>query len=348
MKQFYGKSAAGDNVDEYTLSNRAGMEVKILTYGGIISSIRVPDRYGRLANVTLGFDNLAAYEEKNAPYFGAIIGRYGNRIGNGKFSIKGNDYSLAQNDGSNTLHGGLKGYDKVLWNAEEEGQSLVLSRLSPDGEEGFPGNLELRVTYTLTDANELRIDYHARTDATTIVNLTNHAYFNLLGEGSGSVDGHILMIDADSFTPVDSGLIPTGELAPVEGSPFDFRQPKTIGFGERSSHEQIRLARGYDHNFVLNRANGDSSLQFAARVYEPLSGRMMEVMTTEPGIQFYSGNFLDGSLVGSGGRYYRQGDGLALETQHFPDSPNKPQFPSTVLEAEMSYESTTIYKFDCR
>lgn len=351
MRQPYGTSSEGQDVDEHILINRNGMEVKLITYGGILTSIRVPDRHGNVANVTLGFDNLAAYEQ-NKPYFGSIIGRYANRIAKGKFTLNGKVHTLALNDGPNALHGGLKGFGKVVWNAEEVTQAgfpgVMLSRTSPDGEEGYPGNLDVRVTYLLTDANEIRIDYHARTDATTIVNLTNHAYFNLRGEGNGSVDDHILMIDADTYTPVDATLIPTGELAPVGGTPFDFRVPKRIGFGQRSKHEQIAIAQGYDHNFVLNRADGDTSLKLAARMYDPVSGRLLEVITTEPGIQFYSGNFLDATLIGSGGHLYRQSDGFALETQHFPDAPNQPQFLSTVLEPNEVYESTTIYKFDCR
>ena len=351
MKQSYGKTSDGQQVDEYTLTNAQGMEVKLITYGGILTSIRVPDRDGTLDNVTLGFDNLADYENKS-PYFGSIIGRYGNRIAEGKFTLKGKDYTLAVNDGPNALHGGLKGFDKVVWDAEEitrDGVSgVVLSRTSPDGEEGYPGNLDVRVSYFLTDDNEIRMDYFARTDATTIVNLTNHAYFNLRGEGNGSIYEHILMLDADSYTPVDATLIPTGELAPVENTPFDFRVPKQIGFGQRSKHEQIVIAQGYDHNFVLNRDEDDNSLKLVARMYDPHSGRIMEVLTTEIGIQFYSGNFLDATLIGSSGRLYRQSDGFALETQHFPDSPNKPDFPSTVLEPDEVYESTTIYKFDCR
>ena len=352
MKQPYGKTSDGQDVDEYTLTNSNGMEVKLITYGGILTSIRVPDRNGVMANVTQGFDNLADYETNNAPFFGALIGRFGNRIAKGKFTLKGKEYTLATNDGPNSLHGGLKGFDKVVWDAEEitenGAEGVLLSYTSPDGEEGYPGNLDVKVRYLLSDANELRIEYHALTDATTIVNLTNHAYFNLQGDGSGTIYDHMLMIDADAYTPVDATLIPTGELAPVEGTPFDFRVPKPVGSTLRLNHEQILRAQGYDHNFVLNRDAGDTSLKLAARMYEPVSGRMMEVLTTEPGIQFYSGNFLDATLRGSSGRLYRQSDGFALETQHFPDSPNQAHFPSTVLEPGDSYETTTIYKFDCR
>jgi len=346
MKQHYGKTSDGQDVDEYTLTNARGMEVKVISYGGIITSIRVPDRNGNLANVVLGFDNLADYETKS-PYFGCITGRYANRIAKGKFTLNGTEYQLPINDGLNALHGGLKGFDKVVWSAEEIENGVIFSRISSDGEEGYPGNLDVKVTYTLSDDNELKIDYQAETDAPTIVNLTNHSYFNLRGEGSGSIDNHILMIDADSYTPTDETLIPTGELAPVEGTPFDFRLPKDIGFGVRSSHEQIVRAQGYDHNFVLNNSD-NAEVQLAARVFEPVSGRVMEVLTTEPGIQFYTSNFIDGTLVGTGGRVYRMGDALALETQHIPDSPNQPDFPSTVLNPSETYQTTTIYKFDVR
>lgn len=349
MKTLFGISSDAQEVHEYTLTNRAGMEVKVLSYGAILRSIRVPDRNGVLANVTLGFNSLADYESKS-PYFGSIIGRYGNRIAKGKFTLNGKEYTLAANDGENSLHGGLKGFDKHVWAVEEiqrnEAHGLILSRRSPDGEEGFPGNLDVRVTYLLTDANEIRMEYWARTDAPTIVNLTNHAYFNLAGEGRGSIDEHILMLDADFYTPVGAGLIPTGEIAAVENTPFDFHIPRTIGAGLRSNHEQILIARGYDHNFVLNRS--DSSLKLAARMYEPISGRILEIITTEPGIQFYSGNFLVGNIIGASGTSYRQGDAFALETQHYPDSPNQAQFPSTVLNPDSVYESSTIYKFDCR
>lgn len=349
MQQHYGSTADGQTVDEYTLTNRHKVEVKLITYGGTVTSIRVPDRDGQFTNVTLGFDNLADCESKS-PFFGSIIGRYGNRIAKGKFTLNGTEYTLAATDGPNALHGGVKGFDKVVWDAEEITENgaagVAFSYTSPDGEEGYPGNLSVRVTYILTDANELRMQYHATTDAPTVVNLTNHAYFNLRGEGDGSIEDHILFVDADRYTPVDTTLIPTGELAAVAGTPFDFRVPKRIGAGLRLKHEQIAIAQGYDHNFVLNRTGDD--LQLVARVYEPASGRILEIHTTEPGMQFYSGNFLDATLVGSGGRFYRQGDAFALETQHFPDSPNQPDFPSTVLQPGEVYDTTTIYKFDCR
>jgi aldose 1-epimerase len=343
--QPYGTTADGTAVEEYTLTNASGMEVKIITYGGILTSIKVPDRSGNLGNVALGFNTLAEYETKS-PYFGCITGRYANRIAAGKFSLDGKDYTLPVNDGPNSLHGGVAGFDNRVWTAKVIGDALELSYLSPDDEEGYPGNLTATVTYTLTDANELRIDYQATTDAPTVVNLTNHSYFNLAGNGAGSIYDHILMLNADRYTPVDATLIPTGELAPVAGTPFDFRAPKAIGPGQRSAHEQIVRARGYDHNWVLNRASfEDTSLLLAARMVEPTTGRVMEVWTTEPGIQFYAGNFLDGTLVGSSGGIYRQSDAFALETQHFPDSPNQPDFPSTVLRPGETYATTTIFKF---
>jgi len=345
----YGTLSDGQTIEEYTLTNINNMEVKIITYGGIITSIRVPDRNGNMTNVALGFDTLEKYETQN-PFFGAITGRYANRIADGKFTLNDTTYTLDVNDGPNSLHGGAKGFDKRVWSAKEitqEGQAGVeLSRLSADGEENYPGNLTVTVTYLLTNENELRIDYKATTDATTVVNLTNHSYFNLKGEGEGTIYDHIITLNADGYTPTNATLIPTGVIEPVEGTPFDLRIPKVIGAGERSSHEQILAAKGYDHNFVLNRDRiTDGKLGFAARVYEPTSGRMMEVWTTEPGIQFYAGNFIDSTLVGTSGRLYRQSDGFALETQHFPDSPNQPQFPSTVLNPDETYQSTTVYKF---
>ncbi len=349
VRSAYGQTTDGIAVEEYTLTNAGGMEVKILTYGGILDSIKVPDRNGVMENVALGFGNLGDYETKS-PYFGCITGRYANRIAKGRFSIDGTEYVLAVNNGPNALHGGLKGFDKVVWKARpvqsRDRVGLELTYLSPDGEEGYPGNLNAKVAYTLTDQNEIRMDYTATTDKPTVVNLTNHTYFNLAGEGAGPIYDHILMINAERYTPDDENLIPTGELAAVAGTPFDFRVPKAIGSGQRSNHPQIVIGRGYDHNWVLNRPSPeDRSLMMAARLYEPVSGRILEVWTTEPGIQFYAGNFLDGSLYGPSGRSYRQSDALALETQHFPDSPNHRNFPSTELRPGQTYRTTTVYRF---
>jgi aldose 1-epimerase len=345
----FGTTTAGQAVDEYILTNANGMEVKIITYGGTITSVRVPDRSGNFTNVVLGFDNLLDYETKS-PYFGCITGRHGNRIANARFTLDGQEYQLAANDGKNSLHGGVEGFDNKVWEVEPiESDSEVgvsLHYLSPDGEEGYPGNLDTTVVYTLTNNNELRIKYAATTDAPTVVNLTNHSYFNLGGEGTGHIYDHILWIDADRYTPVDETLIPTGELAPVEGTPFDFRIVKPVAPGQRSNHQQIVIAQGYDHNFVLNREDlTDHSMMLAARISDPNSGRVLEVRTTEPGLQFYAGNFLNGTLVGSGGHLYRQSDAFALETQHFPDSPNQPDFPPTILRPGENYETTTIFRF---
>jgi aldose 1-epimerase len=343
----------GMDVAIYTLTNPSGMEVKILTYGGIIQSIMVPDRDGNMANVTLGFDNIDQYVNET-PYFGSITGRYANRIAHGHFNIDGVDYWLAQNNGVNSLHGGNYGFDKRVWAAEEiqEGDNvgLRLTYTSPDGEEGYPGTLDVTVEYILTPANEIQMNYRAELtdDKATVVNLTNHAYFNLAGEGSGDINGHMLMIDADNYTPVDETLIPTGEIAPVEGTPMDFRTPTAIGERARdATFEQLSptIGRGYDHNWVLNRELGDGQMFLAARVVEPESGRVLEVLTQEPGIQFYAGNFLDGTLVGTSQHTYRQGDGFALETQHYPDSPNHPDFPTTLLQPGEVYETSTVYKF---
>ena len=324
-----------------------------MTYGGIIQSVRVPDRDGNLANVTLNQSDLEGYLDGH-PYFGNITGRYANRIARGTFTLDGEMYRLALNNGENTLHGGEVGFDKVVWEATEvtdgDGVGLMLSRTSPDGEEGYPGALTTEVTYTLTDADEIRIDYHATTDAPTVVNLTNHAYWNLAGEGAGSTYDHELQINASNYTPVDSTLIPTGEIAAVAGTPFDFTQPHAIGERIRDgSDEQLLIGQGYDHNYVLDRPSpDDESMIVAAEVHEPTSGRVLTISTTEPGIQFYSGNFLDGTVVGESGQVYRQGDGFALETQHYPDSPNQPDFPSTVLQPGEDYATTTIYAFSTR
>lgn len=346
VKETFGEFE-GKKIDLYTLQNSNGMEAKITNYGGIVTSIKVPDKKGNLSDVVLGFNNLKDYLS-NSSYFGAIIGRYANRIGNAKFSLDGVEYTLAKNNWANSLHGGVKGFDKVLWEAEsvtgKEGQSLNLTYKSKDGEEGFPGNLNVTVTCTLKDDNSFRIDYHATTDKATIVNLTNHTYWNLAGEGSGDILSHQLMLDAGAFTPVDRGSIPTGEIRSVEDTPMDFKKPKAIGDRIASDYEQLKFANGYDHNWVIN-SSDDENPVLAATVYEPVSGRYMEVYTTEPGIQFYSGNFLNDSIIGKSGKAYGARSGLCLETQHYPDSPNKPEFPPVVLKPEEIYRSTTIYKF---
>jgi aldose 1-epimerase len=344
-KSTFGKTPDGEQVDLYTLTNKNGVEAAITTYGGAVVSLKVPDRHGTLEDIVLGYDSVDGYVNDKS-YFGAIIGRYGNRIGHAQFTLDGKTYTLAKNNGENTLHGGIKGFNKAPWTAKEipakDGQALELTYLSKDGEEGFPGNLHVRVIYTLTDSNELKIDYSATTDKKTVVNLTNHSYFNLAG--SGDILGHVLMIEADKFTPVDPGLIPTGELRDVAGTPFDFRKPTAIGARINADDEQIKLGGGYDHNFVLRRKMGDP-ISLAARVVEPASGRILEVWTTEPGMQFYTGNFLDGSVHGKGGAAYAKRSAFCLETQHFPDSPNHPKFPSTVLKPGERYHTTTIYRF---
>jgi aldose 1-epimerase len=349
MKSSWGKTPDGEQIDLYLLKNKNGMEVAITTYGGAVVSLKVPDRNGKLADVVLGYDSLDGYENDKA-YFGAIVGRYANRIAHAQFTLDGKTYTLAKNNGENTLHGGIKGFNKKVWTAKavpgKSDQSLELSYLSKDGEEGFPGNLQVRVVYTLTDSNELKIEYSTTTDKKTVVNLTNHSYFNLLGVGPGMGDilEHVLMIEADKFTPVDSGLIPTGELRDLAGTPFDFRKPAAIGARINADDEQITLGGGYDHNFVLRRKMGDP-ISLAARVVEAASGRILEVWTTEPGMQFYTGNFLDGSAHGKGGVPYTKRMAFCLETQHFPDSPNHPKFPSTELKPGERYHTTTIYKF---
>jgi len=334
----------GERVLLFSLVNELGMEVKITNYGGIITSLKVPDRTGKLADIVLGHDSLEGYL-KRSRYFGALIGRYANRIAHGRFSLNDTTYSLAHNNGPNHLHGGLKGFDKVVWEAKEVlkpgSAGVELHYLSQDGEEGYPGNLRLRVTYLLNQENELRIDYFATTDKETIVNLTNHSYFNLAG--NGTVLDHELMINAAAFTPIRDNLIPTGEIRSVSGTPMDFTRPTSIGARIKDNYEQLEMAGGYDHNFVLSR-NGES-LTKAARLYEPTNGRTLEVFTTQPGMQFYSGNFLDGSIAGKGGTVYGKYSGCCFETQHFPDSPNHPSFPSTTLKPGENYQHTTVFKF---
>ncbi len=339
----FGKLPSGETVELYSLKNAKGVEADISTYGGVVVSLKVPDRSGALGDIVLGFDDFNGYLMP-PPYFGALIGRYGNRIGHAQFTLDGVTYHLAKNDGDNSLHGGKRGFDKVLWTARPLGpQSLGLTYLSKDGEEGYPGNLSVTVVYTLTDNNELKIDYTATTDKDTVLNLTNHSYFNLAGQGQGDVLAHQITINASRFTPVDKGLIPTGELRAVAGTPFDFRQPHAIGERIGASDEQIVLGGGYDHNFVLDRAG--EGLSPAARVTEATSGRVMEVLTTEPAIQFYTGNFLDGAIRGKGGKVYGRRSALCLETQHYPDSPNHPDFPTTELKPGAPYRSTTVFRF---
>jgi aldose 1-epimerase len=340
----YGTLADGTAIDQFTLANKRGTTVKIITYGGIVTEINTPDSKGTIANVALGFDNLADYVAKS-PYFGSITGRYANRIANGTFTLDGVVYTLAKNNGPNALHGGIKGFDKVVWKGTIVPGGVTFSYTSPNGEEGYPGTLKVDVTYTLSNKNELRMDYHATTDKATVINLTNHTYFNLGGEGTGTIEDHVLWLKAHNYTPVDPTLIPTGEIAPVAGTPFDFTSPTAIGARIRDAHPQIVIGQGYDHNFVIDRAAGDTSLILVSKVTDPTSGRVLKTWTTEPGAQLYTGNFLDGTLVGPSGHTYRQGDAFALETQHYPDSPNHPAFPSTVLRPGGVYTSTTIYAF---
>ena len=342
-KEPFSQTPDGEQVHLYTLTNPNGLTAKITDYGAILVAMEAPDRDGKMADISLGYDNLDSYIKKGA-YFGATVGRYANRIGGAKFELDGVEYKLAANNGPNHLHGGKKGFDKVVWKAEDvtaEGDKAILklSYLSKDGEEGYPGNLACTVTYTLTKDDELKFSYEATTDKTTIINLTNHSYWNLAGEGNGDILGHELMLNADNYTPVDEGLIPTGEIRSVKDSPMDFTKPMTIG----SRIEKVGM--GYDHNYVIN-SGGEPTL--AARVHEPTSGRVMEVRTTEPGIQFYTGNFLDGSITGKSGRAYEKHYAFCLETQHFPDSPNKPDFPSVVLKPGETYTTVTIHKFYTR
>jgi aldose 1-epimerase len=339
----FGQAPDGAPVDLYTLVSGKGAVARIATYGATVVSLEVPDREGRPGDVVLGFDSLDGYLANGRVYLGCIVGRYANRIREGRFALDGREHQLARNDGENHLHGGVRGFDKVVWTATARGAGVELAYESRDGEEGYPGNLSVRVAYSLTDENALAIDYAATTDRPTIVNLTHHGYFNLDGAGAGDVLGHLLAIDADRFTPVGAGLVPTGELRSVRGTPMDFTRPTAIGARIGSGDEQLALAGGYDHNLVLNRRGSGPSL--AARLSSPGSGRVMEVLTTEPGLQLYSGNFLDGTVSGKGGRVYGHRSAVCLEAQHFPDSPNQPGFPSTVLRPGETYRATTIYRF---
>ena len=342
-KRVFGTLGNGRPVHIYTLANSNGVEARITNYGGALASLEVPDRHGRMGNVVLGYDTLEEYIG-DGNYFGCIVGRYANRIAGGRFSLNGVEYRLARNDGVNHLHGGVRGFNKVLWEAQEaereDGVGLSLAYLSRHGEEGYPGCLSVRVLYLLIEEDELRVEYSARAHGDTVVNLTHHSYFNLAG--AGDVLGHVLTIYADRFTPVDETLIPTGELRPVKDTPMDFTEAKAIGADIDADYEQLRLGKGYDHNWVLNEGGGP--LAPAARVYEPATGRAMEVYTTEPGVQLYTGNYLD-SVAGKGGRKYGRRGGLCLEAQHFPDSPNRPEFPSTILRAGETYTQTTVYRF---
>jgi aldose 1-epimerase len=349
----FGAMPDGTAVDLFTLTNSHGIEVRLITYGAIIVSVRTPDRRGQLDDIALGLETLDDYRTRSR-YFGAVVGRYGNRIANGRFTLDGRTFPLATNNGPNHLHGGIRGFDKVVWRAEpfeRDGTvGVELSYTSVDGEEGYPGTLRATVRYTLTPRDELVVAYRATTDKATPVNLTQHSYFNLAGAGSGDILKHQLTLDADRYTPVDETLIPTGELAPVEGTPFDFRKPTAIGARIDGSHEQLRRGNGYDHNFVLKggaagSGGGGAAPRHIARVVEPSTGRTLDVATTEPGVQFYTGNFLDGSAIGKGGRPYGRRSGFCLETQHYPDSPNKPNFPSTILRPGATYASTTVFTF---
>jgi aldose 1-epimerase len=343
----FGATDDGRAVEIFTLANGRGMDVRTMPYGATIVSIRVPDRNGRPGDVVLGFDTFAEYISKKPPYFGAVVGRYGNRIAKGRFTLDGRTYTLATNNGPNHLHGGNRGFDKQLWHAEpfsgDDRVGVVYTLSSPDGDEGYPGTLSAKVTYTLTPTDELVVDYEASTDKATPVNLTQHTYFNLGGEGSGDILAHVLRIDADRFTPVDATLIPTGEIAPVDGTPFDFRTAAAIGSRIDADNVQLKRAGGYDHNWVLNRSG--AVVAHAARLEDRSTGRTLDVLTTEPGLQFYSGNFLDGTIAGKSGHVYGKHAALCLETQHFPDSPNHPNFPTTIVRPGAPYTSRTVFAF---
>ena len=350
-KESFGKTTGGEQIELYSLSNKKGMEVSITNFGATVVTLKVPDRAGKAADIVLGYDTLDGYENGTS-YFGATVGRYGNRIASGKFSIDGKTYTLPKNNGENTLHGGIVGFNKKVWKAREIafklGESLEMSYLSADGEEGFPGNLSAKVVFTLpADRNELRIDYTSTTDKDTVLNLTNHSYFNLTGEGNGDILDHVMTLHAKQFTPVDKGLIPTGELKNVAGTPMDFNSATAIGKRINESDEQLVFGKGYDHNWVLARAGGGNGLSIAAEAYDPKSGRRLEVLTTEPGVQFYSGNFLDGAK-GKGNKPYPQRAAFCLETQHFPDSPNHANFPSTLLKPNAVFHSQTVFRFSAK
>ena len=335
----------GQNVDIYTLTSANGVEARITNYGGIVVSLKTPDKNGKVADIVQGFDDLKGYLQ-DEPYFGAVIGRYANRIGKARFTLDGKEYKLAANDGQNSLHGGKKGFDKRVWTAAVKGDSLELTYTSKDGEEGYPGTLTAKAVYTMEKNGDIKIDYSAVTDKDTVVNLTNHTYFNLKGQGNGNILDHEVTLFASRYTPVDSGLIPTGDFVQVKGTPFDFLTPHKVGERIGASDEQLKLGKGYDHNWVLDAKAG--SLATAAEVHEATSGRVLEVWTDQPGIQFYTGNFLDGKLKGKEGKVYNQRAALCLETQHFPDSPNQPKFPSVVLKPGKTYRTTTIWKFSTR
>jgi aldose 1-epimerase len=347
QEKVFGKLSDGKSVDLYVLSNKNGMEAAITNFGATLVSLKVPDKSGKLADVVLGYRTPAEYES-GTYFFGGTIGRYANRIAKGQFVLDGKTYHLPINDGPNSLHGGTPGFNKRIWTAKDVSNggapAVQFTYFSPDGEEGYPGNLNVEVTYTLNDDNSLQIAYTASTDKDTVINLTNHSYFNLNGEGNGDILGHELTLHADRFTPTDATAIPTGELKPVKGTPFDFNQPTAIGARINQDNQQLKFGKGYDHNWVLT-AGESSTPQLAAEVYEPNSGRVLTILTTEPGIQFYSGNFLDGTVHGKSGKPYIRRSALCLETQHFPDSPNHANFPSTVLKAGQTFKSISIYKF---
>jgi len=349
-KRAFGKTGDGKQVDLYVLTNKNGVEADVTNFGAAVVSLKVPDRHGKTDDVVLGYDDLDGYLHDKS-YFGATVGRYANRIAHGKFTLNGTTYTLAKNDGENHLHGGVRGFNKVVWEAKDVSiagaAALQLNYLSKDGEEGYPGNLSVQVTYTLTNNNELKIDYAATTDKDTVLNLTHHSYFNLAGQGKGDILQHQLLLHASRFTPVDATLIPTGEIRSVKGTPLDFASATAIGSRIGQDDEQLKLGHGYDHNFVLD-GGTEGAPVLAAQVYEPSSGRVMEVWTTQPGVQFYSGNFLDDTIRGKSGSTYRRRAAFCLETQHFPDSPNKPNFPSTILKPGSQFKSSTTYKFSSR